>query len=80
MKDVGTQCKEEQPALDIQESVHLVAISHGQGAIEAMMSGKILLLNVDEDGGIVLLLVGKGSREGVSGGIVVMGDMIIEGQ
>lgn len=37
MKDVGTQCEEDQPALDIQESVHLVAISHGQGAIEAMM-------------------------------------------
>lgn len=37
MKDVGTQCEEDQLALDIQESVHLVAISHGQGAIEAMM-------------------------------------------
>lgn len=45
-----------------------------------MMSGKILLQNVDEDGGIVLLLEGKGSRGRVSGGIVVMGDMIIEGQ
>lgn len=45
------------------------------------MSGKILLLSVDEDGGIVLLLAGKGSRGRVSGGgIVVMGDMIIEGQ